>query len=72
MTKVRRINRQSKIVAVRCPRPMLAQVLRVCRRSVMTRRAGRWELNGFVLAAVADKLQHMERSNRRQRRNHDK
>lgn len=58
----------SPIVPIRVPADLLAAVDAVIARTADTRRDGPWTRTSFILSAVREKLQHMHRSNRKNRR----
>lgn len=55
-------------VSVRLPPELTAEIDRIILRSADKREAGPWTRHSFIVAAIRDKLAHMERGRRSRKR----
>lgn len=62
------MSKGSPVIPCRFPADLLAQVDQTIRRSQDTRAGEPWNRTTFILQAVRDKLNHMERSRRPRKR----
>lgn len=58
----------SPVVSTRIPKELLAMIDEIIARSSDTRRDGPWTRSSFFLAALEDKVKHLDRSSRRETR----
>jgi hypothetical protein len=62
------MSKGSPIITLRLPPALLTLVRSAIARSEHTRFEGPWDLSSFIVAAIREKLAHMERSNRPRRK----